>query len=120
MLRLALDTKLLEIQADSRKSRHPGELSPHSPNSFSTDPLNQSSNRLSTTSLSKCAAVTGKLEVRLMGCQDLLEEVPGRSKSRDSGSPADLKAFMKKGVTGRSSSKSYSIKDDTSSKYIHS
>lgn len=50
-----------------------------------------------------------------MGCQDLLEEVPGRSKSRDSASPADLKAFMK-GVTGRSSSKSYSIKDETSSK----
>lgn len=50
-----------------------------------------------------------------MGCQDLLEEVPGRSRSRDSGSsPADLKAFMK-GVTGRSSSKSYSIKDETSS-----
>ncbi len=52
-----------------------------------------------------------------MGCQDLLEEVPGRSRSRDSGSsPADLKAFMK-GVTGRSSSKSYSIKDETSSEY---
>jgi hypothetical protein len=68
--------------------------------------------------MNKCAAVTGKLEVRLMGCQDLLEEVPGRSK-RDSGSPADLKAFMK-GVTGRSSSKSYSIKDETSSKYFFS
>lgn len=53
-----------------------------------------------------------------MGCQDLLEEVPGRSRSRDSGSsPADLKAFMK-GVTGRSSSKSYSIKDETSSEYL--
>lgn len=25
--------------------------------------------------MNRCAAVTGKLEVRLMGCQDLLEEV---------------------------------------------
>ncbi|XP_021947882.1 serine/threonine-protein kinase N isoform X4 [Folsomia candida] len=120
LLRLALETKLSEMPPDSRKSkelRHELELaslSPHSHNpAFSFEALNQPSSRLSTTSLSKCAAVTGKLEVRLMGCQDLLEEVPGRSKSRDSGSPADLKAFMK-GVTGRSSSKSYSVKDETS------
>lgn len=25
--------------------------------------------------MNRCAAVTGKLEVRLMGCQDLLEDV---------------------------------------------
>ncbi|GCB73814.1 hypothetical protein scyTo_0002896 [Scyliorhinus torazame] len=31
--------------------------------------------------LSKPAALTGSLEVRLMGCQDLLETVPGRSKN---------------------------------------
>jgi hypothetical protein len=110
----------LENQSDPRKTKElRQELdslpSPHSHNS--TNPLDaiNSQNRLSTASLSKCAAVTGKLEVRLMGCQDLLEDVPGRSKSRESASPADLKAFMK-GVTGRSSSKSYSIKDETSSK----
>ncbi|XP_021947883.1 serine/threonine-protein kinase N isoform X5 [Folsomia candida] len=124
LLRLALETKLSEMPPDSRKSkelRHELELaslSPHSHNpAFSFEALNQPSSRLSTTSLSKCAAVTGKLEVRLMGCQDLLEEVPGRSKSRDSGSPADLKAFMK-GVTGRSSSKSYSVKDETSNEIM--
>lgn len=53
-----------------------------------------------------------------MGCQDLLEEVPGRSR-RDkdiSSSPGDLRSFVK-GVTGRSSSKSYSVKDETSSKF---
>jgi serine/threonine-protein kinase N2 len=67
-------------------------------------------------SLSRCAAVSGKLEVRLMGCQDLLEDVPGRSRrDKDSvSSPSgDLKSFVK-GVTGRSSSKSYSVKDETS------
>ncbi|XP_044734063.1 serine/threonine-protein kinase N isoform X2 [Chrysoperla carnea] len=73
----------------------------------------------SNSSLSRCAAVTGKLEVRLMGCQDLLEDVPGRSR-RDkdaTSSPTDLKSFVK-GVTGRSSSKSYSVKDETSSEIM--
>ena len=46
--------------------------------------------------LGKSAAITGKLEVRLMGCQDLLEDVPGRSR-RDSthSAPNDLKSFVK-------------------------
>ncbi|XP_022232030.2 serine/threonine-protein kinase N isoform X7 [Drosophila obscura] len=62
-----------------------------------------------------CASVTGKLEVRLMGCQDLLEDVPGRSRrdKDNSSSPGDLRSFVK-GVTSRSSSKSYSVKDETS------
>lgn len=48
-----------------------------------------------------------------MGCQDLLEDVPGRPKkdSDGSSSPMDLKFFKK---TSRSSSKSYSIKEDVS------
>ena len=65
-----------------------------------------------------------------MGCQDLLDDVPGRSRKgdgRDGGgggsgggsnmfsSPSDLKSFMR-GVT-RSSSKSYNIKDETSSEF---
>ncbi len=52
-----------------------------------------------------------------MGCQDLLDDVPGRSRKGEQqgvfSSPSDLKSFMK-GVT-RSSSKSYNIKDETSS-----
>jgi hypothetical protein len=50
-----------------------------------------------------------------MGCQDLLEEVPGRSR-KDQGvfsSPSDAKSWYK---LKPSSSKSYSIKDETSSK----
>lgn len=67
----------------------------------------------------RTAAVTGKLEVRLMGCQDLLEEVPGRSRrEKDSiSSPGDLRSFVK-GVTGRSSSKSYSVKDEISNEIM--
>ncbi|XP_023177899.2 serine/threonine-protein kinase N isoform X2 [Drosophila hydei] len=69
----------------------------------------------SVSSLGRCASVTGKLEVRLMGCQDLLEDVPGRSRrdKDNSSSPGDLRSFVK-GVTSRSSSKSYSVKDETS------
>ena len=55
-------------------------------------------------------------KVRLMGCQDLLEEVPGRSR-KDQGvfsSPTDAKSWYK---LKPSSSKSYSIKDETSSEF---
>lgn len=54
-----------------------------------------------------------------MGCQDLLEDVPGRPRRENYGtsSPSDLRSFVK-GVTGRSSSKSYSIKDETSSEIM--
>lgn len=61
----------------------------------------------------RIAAVTGKLEVRLMGCQALLEDVPGRSRQ----SPTDLKSIVK-GISGRSSSKSYSVKDETSNEIM--
>jgi len=56
----------------------------------------------SVSSLGRCAAVTGKLEVRLMGCQALLEEVPGRSRrdKDNNSSPGDLRSFVK-GVTSR-------------------
>ncbi|XP_012157852.1 serine/threonine-protein kinase N isoform X7 [Ceratitis capitata] len=70
-------------------------------------------------SLGRCASVSGKLEVRLMGCQDLLEDVPGRSRrdKDNNSSPGDLRSFVK-GVTSRSSSKSYSVKDETSSEIM--
>lgn len=50
-----------------------------------------------------------------MGCQGLLEDVPGRSRrdKDNNSSPGDLRSFVK-GVTSRSSSKSYSVKDETS------
>lgn len=69
---------------------------------------------LYTSSFSRCAAVTGTLVVRLMGCQDLLEDVPGRlRRDPDQSSAMDLR-FFKKGVTGRTSLKSYSIKEEVS------
>ena len=55
---------------------------------------------------------------RLVGCQDLLEDIPWRSDSlrRSSVQPTspDGKGFMSKSKSfhGRSSSKSYTVKDD--------
>lgn len=68
--------------------------------------------------ISPCVQVTGTLEVRLMGCQDLLEDVPGRSRRDAMASPSDLKSFVK-GVTIRNSMKyTYSIKEDTSNEIM--
>jgi hypothetical protein len=50
-----------------------------------------------------------------MGCQDLLEDVPGRSRKESALSPTDIKSIMR-GVTGSRSAKTYSVKDETSSK----
>ncbi|KAH0615417.1 hypothetical protein JD844_004624, partial [Phrynosoma platyrhinos] len=51
------------------------------------------------TSSIKPTALTGTLEVRLLGCQDLLERVPGRSRVASSspiyGSPVDLKPMAR-------------------------
>merc|ERR1719370_2553532 len=68
----------------------------------------------SNTMVNRTAAVTGKLEVRLMGCQDLIEDVPGRTRKDPSvfSSPSDVKSVFK--AVTRSSSKSYNIKDETS------
>jgi serine/threonine-protein kinase N2 len=124
-----LKTELQNVQAASPVPVQYTSLHP-----FRASTQGKPSNILS---LSRCAAVTGKLEVRLMGCQDLLEDVPGRSrrdKDAISSPSGDLKSFVK-GVTsecfeiffnfaslksilllilGRSSSKSYSVKDDIS------
>merc|ERR1719228_3067217 len=76
-------------------------------------PMHTQENR-SNTMVNRTAAVTGKLEVRLMGCQDLIEDVPGRTRKDPSvfSSPSDVKSVFK--AVTRSSSKSYNIKDETS------
>ncbi len=66
------------------------------------------------------APVTGQLEVRLMGCQDLLENVPDRQKRDTFTIPGSLektpKALKVSGVMG--GSKTYTVRGaDTSSNF---
>ncbi|XP_052897397.1 serine/threonine-protein kinase N isoform X1 [Anopheles moucheti] len=127
LLRKALDLRRLELPPDCPTAQQlkaelqnvqassPGPVQYTMRNSFRGSAQGRPTQ--SHQSFIRCATVTGKLEVRLMGCQDLLEDVPGRSrrdKDAGSSSPGDLKSFVK-GVTSRSSSKSYSVKDETSS-----
>uniref|UniRef100_A0A336LV23 CSON001751 protein n=1 Tax=Culicoides sonorensis TaxID=179676 RepID=A0A336LV23_CULSO len=120
LLRKSLDLRRLELPPDSPaalqikaelqnvQSSSPLPVQYTSLQAFRGNPIIKHN-----TSSGRIAAVTGKLEVRLMGCQDLLEEVPGRSRQ----SPGDLKSLVK-GISGRSSSKSYSVKDETSNEIM--
>ncbi|XP_059483391.1 serine/threonine-protein kinase N isoform X3 [Neocloeon triangulifer] len=128
LLRLSLDLRRQELPPDSnaavqlKRELQSVQASSPVPVTYTYIPPFQGAQparAMTTTQVSRCAAVTGKLEVRLMGCQDLLEEVPGRSRrDKDSlSSPSDPWSFVK-GVTGRSSSKSYSVKDETSNEIM--
>ncbi|XP_036204153.1 serine/threonine-protein kinase N2 isoform X2 [Myotis myotis] len=67
--------------------------------------------------LSKPAALTGTLEVRLMGCQDILENVPGRSKATSVAlpgwSPSETRSsFMSRTSKSKSGSSRNLLKAD--------
>nr|XP_010329425.2 serine/threonine-protein kinase N2 isoform X3 [Saimiri boliviensis boliviensis] len=67
--------------------------------------------------LSKPAALTGTLEVRLMGCQDILENVPGRSKATSVAlpgwSPSETRSsFMSRTSKSKSGSSRNLLKTD--------
>ncbi|XP_046577454.1 serine/threonine-protein kinase N2-like isoform X1 [Haliotis rubra] len=67
-------------------------------------------NKQHNSSLAKAAAVTGKLEVRLVGVQQLLEDIPTRRKDSLQlmmSSPGESRSLLRRG-----SSKTYNIKDD--------
>jgi len=118
----------LKAEIEATQTMSPGSMTftnlgdPFSTSS-SQSGMNRSASQRSSTSFSSRASslsrqsVTGKLEVRLMGCQDLLEEVPGRSRKDQTvfSSPTDAKSWYK---LKPSSSKSYSIKDETSNEIM--
>jgi len=109
----------LKAEIEATQTMSPGSMTfTNIGDPFSTSSqqgMSRNASQRSSTSFSRTSSVTGKLEVRLMGCQDLLEEVPGRSRKDQAvvSSPSDAKSWYK---LKSSSSKSYSIKDETSSK----
>lgn len=59
--------------------------------------------------------ITGKLEVRLIGCKGLMDDVPGRAPTtKEASSPSDIKSIVFSRGLGRSSSRSYSVRDEMS------
>ncbi|XP_039620269.1 serine/threonine-protein kinase N2 isoform X2 [Polypterus senegalus] len=103
LLRLSLECRLNELPHEHPKR----DLIKQDLISGSSPSVCLQNSRIQTASaFLKPASLTGKLEVRLMGCQDLLESVPGRSRlasvSFVPGSPSDAKSSLK-ARTGMSS-----------------
>ncbi|NXT93445.1 PKN2 kinase, partial [Anhinga rufa] len=104
LLRLSLECQLTELSPDHpKRALIKQEL-------VNTSSLGAQHGSIQPTSVIKPTALTGTLEVRLMGCQDLLENVPGRSRMTSSspicGSPSDLRSLSRTrvglGIHGRS------------------
>uniref|UniRef100_A0A6Q2Z453 protein kinase C n=1 Tax=Esox lucius TaxID=8010 RepID=A0A6Q2Z453_ESOLU len=109
LLRYSLEQRLSELPKN-----HPRSSSIVEELSFMATPsLSPRSSIISTqnqySTVAKPAALTGTLDVRLMGCQDLLENVPGRSKAGSvplpGWSPSETRSsFMSRGNRSRGAS----------------
>ncbi|XP_074655904.1 serine/threonine-protein kinase N2-like isoform X2 [Tubulanus polymorphus] len=116
LLRISLERRVEELNPKSNQLQIlREELSSSSPTSLYAQKSGRDKCQFS--ALAKPAALTGKLEVRLVGCQDLLEEIPGRTR-RDSlamwgANVNESKGFIKaRSFHGRSSAKSYNVKGE--------
>uniref|UniRef100_A0A8C3EPF2 protein kinase C n=1 Tax=Corvus moneduloides TaxID=1196302 RepID=A0A8C3EPF2_CORMO len=103
LLRFSLERQLSQLSPDHpKRALIKQEL-------VNTSSLGAQHGSIQPTSVIKPTALTGTLEVRLMGCQDLLENVPGRSRMTSSspvcGSPSDLRSLSRTrvglGIHGR-------------------
>ncbi|KAL0965149.1 hypothetical protein UPYG_G00277420 [Umbra pygmaea] len=108
LLRLSLECQLANLPVDHPKRTVIKEELTLGASSPSTGLQRLSStSSCSSSAFFKPATLTGRLEVRLMGCQDLLECVPGRyrvsSLSSTPSSPSEAKSLkMRAGLPGRS------------------
>ncbi|XP_015244756.1 PREDICTED: serine/threonine-protein kinase N2-like [Cyprinodon variegatus] len=118
LLRLSLQKRLNELPQDHPSCAAIKETLLYGiPPSYGT-PKKQahslSSSSSSSSSFFRPASLTGRLEVCLMGCQDLLESVPGRSASPFSRHLADGRSVKVKG-SGRSANGKTGKSDELSS-----
>ncbi|KAI4877419.1 hypothetical protein NFI96_011717, partial [Prochilodus magdalenae] len=108
LLRLSLEQRLGELPQDHpKRGAIKEELTVGASPSVGLQKDRHHSSSASSSSFFKPATLTGRLEVRLMGCQDLLESVPGRCRvsctSSTPGSPSEAKSLrMRTGLSTRS------------------
>ncbi|XP_064648701.1 serine/threonine-protein kinase N2-like isoform X2 [Lineus longissimus] len=118
LLRLSLERRLNDLTPGSPKSKVlQEELKCASPSAYAQRSRGGKLNQ-NISAIAKPAALTGRLEVRLVGCQDLMDDIPGRTR-RDSltmyGITKEEKGFIKaKSFHGRGNTKQYNVKDDLS------
>uniref|UniRef100_A0A3P8YXP1 protein kinase C n=1 Tax=Esox lucius TaxID=8010 RepID=A0A3P8YXP1_ESOLU len=119
LLKLSLEQRLNELPKNHPKSLLiMDELA-----MVASPPLSPRQSIMSThnqySTVTKPAALTGTLEVRLMGCQNLLDGVPGRSKvpltTLPGWSPSEQRSFMSRGNKSKgASSRNLAKTDDLS------
>ncbi|XP_077096790.1 serine/threonine-protein kinase N2 isoform X1 [Siphateles boraxobius] len=108
LLRLSLEQRLGDLPHD-----HPKQAAIKEELTVGSSPVvglhrdRRRSSSSASSSLFKPSSLTGRLEVRLMGCQDLLDSVPGRCRvsnmSSAPGSPSESKSLrMRTGLSTRS------------------
>ncbi|KAF5903134.1 serine/threonine-protein kinase N2-like isoform X1, partial [Clarias magur] len=121
LLRLSLEQRLIELPADHPKLADIKEelTVGASPYMGLQRDRQRTSPSASSSSFFKPASLTGRLEVRLMGCQDLLESVPGRCRaacaSSSPSSPSEAKSLrMRTGLSTRSTNGKMAKTDEMS------
>lgn len=119
LLRISLEKRCEELEPKSAKLQI---LQQELNAAYSSSPLSKTNNRKSEISMfSKSAAITGKLEVRLVGCQTLLEDIPGRKKDNLQlmlSSPGESKSLLRGSKNYRGSTKTYNVKEDLSNEVM--
>ncbi|MFT7817523.1 serine/threonine-protein kinase N2-like [Arapaima gigas] len=107
LLRLSLQRRLNELpQNHPQRANIQEELTVGATPCVGPQRTHLCSSSPSTSSLFKPASLTGRLEVRLIGCQDLLELMPGRCRavsiSMTPGTPAESRSLrVRAGLSGR-------------------